>query len=72
MNRTSEKIYMYEKTAPSGGKKIIEMSESQIVKHMKRDLKYPKYKSRQDLISEFIAIYFAVDKNKWNRNESCR
>ena len=63
---------MYEKTVPSGEKKIIEMSESQIVKHMKRDLKYPQYKSRQDLITEFIAIYFAVDKNKWKRNEGIR
>ena len=43
------------------------MTESQIVKHMKRDLKYPPYKSKQELVVDFMAIYYAVEKNKWHK-----
>ena len=67
MSRPSEKIYMYERNYHNGDKRIIEMSESQIVKHMKRDLKYPAYKSRQELVVDFMAIYYAVEKNKWHK-----
>ena len=68
MTRWNEVVYVYEKTLPNGQKRLIEMTETQIVRHMRGSLKYPRYKEQINLISDFMAIYYAVEKKKYNRN----
>jgi hypothetical protein len=68
MTRWNEAVYVYEKTLPNGQKRLIEMTETQIVRHMRGRLKYPRYKEQTHLISDFMAIYYAMEKKKHNRN----
>ena len=68
MTRWNEMVYVYEKILPNGQKRLIEMTESQIVRYMRTALKYPPYKERDDLIADFMAIYYAVEKNRHNRS----
>ncbi len=56
MTRWNEAVYVYEKTLPNGQKRLIEMTETQIVRHMRGRLKYPRYKEQTHLISDFMAI----------------